>query len=235
MAPRRGFFSLLILLSVFLSPASAFAATPSPVRGHAWSDEAGYLNFDRVRVGDEALSGYAWSANFGWIALAPSEGGVSHDGAGNLWGFAWGAQLGWIDFWGVSIDQTTGKFFGTAVGALSGTITFDCKDFCDVETDWRSPAPARRRQGSASRETPLSAPASPEFSTPEAADPARETEILAADLDRDGAIGVFDLNALMVHWGEAGEDNLADMDHNGVVDVFDFNLLMVLWGATFPL
>ena len=206
MAPRRGFFSLLILLSVFLSPASAFAATPSPVRGHAWSDEAGYLNFDRVRVGDEALSGYAWSANFGWI-----------------------------DFWGVSIDQTTGKFFGTAVGALSGTITFDCKDFCDVETDWRSPAPARRRQGSASRETPLSAPASPEFSTPEAADPARETEILAADLDRDGAIGVFDLNALMVHWGEAGEDNLADMDHNGVVDVFDFNLLMVLWGATFPL
>ncbi len=104
---------------------------------YAWSNNAAYINFENVVVSDDQLSGFAWSANYGWIKFNPVQGGVVNDGTGNLSGSAWGEKLGWIDFDGVSINGSTGKFSGTATGALVGTINFDCPNYCDVRTDWR--------------------------------------------------------------------------------------------------
>jgi hypothetical protein len=50
------------------------------------------------------------------------------------------------------------------------------------------------------------------------------------DIDKDGAVGVFDFNLLMVSWGNNPANSATDLDNNGKVDIFDFNLLMVNWG-----
>ena len=121
---------------------------------YAWSNNSGYINFKNVIVGNSSLSGYAWSENHGLIKFDPARGGVLNNGSGNLSGFAWGEQLGWIDFDGVSISPTTGKFSGTAVGALVGTINFDCPNYCDVRTDWA------QSQAIIPNENPLSPPLS---------------------------------------------------------------------------
>lgn len=123
-------------LSFFLFISFAAAGTISDPYEYAWSNNVGYINFENVIVNSNSLSGYAWSANAGWINFAPAEGGVINDGEGNLSGFAWGENLGWINFSGVTINPATGKFSGTANGALAGTITFDCA-YCNVVTDWR--------------------------------------------------------------------------------------------------
>lgn len=88
-----------------------------------------------VHILNDRLTGYVWAANHGWINLAPTNGGVTNDGSGNLGGWAWGEQLGWINFTGVVIDAN-GRFHGQATGNLAGIITFDC-NYCDVRTDWR--------------------------------------------------------------------------------------------------
>lgn len=130
-------FLLLVWLGIWLWPADlALASNILSAYKYAWSNNAGYINFSNVTVGDEELSGYAWSANYGWINLAPAQGGVSNDGAGNLSGSAWGQQLGWINFGEVEVDPSTGIFSGTATGDIIGTLTFDCS-YCDVRTDWR--------------------------------------------------------------------------------------------------
>lgn len=51
------------------------------------------------------------------------------------------------------------------------------------------------------------------------------------DANNDNKIDVMDFNALIVHWGEKGNDVVSDFDGNGSVDVFDFNALMVHWTA----
>ena len=126
----------LCILGLFLPLSHVSAGTVLSSHKYAWSNNVGYINFENVIVGDSALSGYAWSANKGFIKFNPARGGVLNDGVGNLLGSAWGEQLGWIDFSNVHIDAN-GKFFGTATGTLVGTITFDCKNYCDVQTDWR--------------------------------------------------------------------------------------------------
>lgn len=131
---------MFILVGLFLPLSSVSAGTVLSSSKYAWSNNAGYINFENVTVSDNALSGYAWSTNYGWIKFNPAQGGVMNDGTGNLAGSAWGANLGWIDFNGVSINGTTGEFSGTAIGSLSGTITFDCIH-CDVRTDWRQATP----------------------------------------------------------------------------------------------
>ncbi|MFA6347832.1 MAG: hypothetical protein WCX30_00175 [Candidatus Paceibacterota bacterium] len=113
---------------------------------YAWSNNAGYINFERLIVEDTALSGSAWSKNVGWIKFDATNGGVSNNN-GDLSGYAWGDQLGWINFNNVSINTTTGKFSGTAVGDIIGTITFDCPTYCDVRTDWRPANNSQQNNG----------------------------------------------------------------------------------------
>jgi hypothetical protein len=127
---------LFTLSGLFIPLFYAEAGTVLSSHKYAWSNNVGYINFEHVTVGDTALGGYAWSANKGFIRFNPAQGGVFNDGAGNLFGSAWGEQLGWIDFDNVHIDAN-GRFSGTATGVLVGTITFDCPNYCDVQTDWR--------------------------------------------------------------------------------------------------
>ncbi len=132
---QRMMVGFIVLLFLFGTP--VLAGTISNPHQYAWSNQAGYINFENVIVDDNSLSGYAWAANAGWIKFNPAQGGVTNDGAGNLSGFAWGANLGWIDFSNASIVPSTGMFSGTATGEVAGTITFDCS-YCDVQTTWRS-------------------------------------------------------------------------------------------------
>ncbi|MCX7047724.1 MAG: hypothetical protein NTX50_19840 [Candidatus Sumerlaeota bacterium] len=93
------------------------------------------------------VSGWAWSANVGWICLgaAPANGrryandsatdfGVNNDGHGGLSGYAWGSNIGWIAFdtsaapgggARVSINSATGNFEGFAWSANCGWIAFE--------------------------------------------------------------------------------------------------------------
>ncbi|MDR3547795.1 MAG: hypothetical protein P4M11_05955 [Candidatus Pacebacteria bacterium] len=101
-----------------------------------------------VTVSSSGLSGYAWSANDGWINLAPTQGGVHNDGTGVLSGFAWDETAGYVNFSGVTIDSS-GKFHGSAVGGTVGTtsyaINFDCAN-CGVVTTWRPVATTTQNQ-----------------------------------------------------------------------------------------
>ncbi len=144
---RQRLTIIVFIVGLFLPLSYAAAGTVLSAHKYAWSDQVGYINFENVVISDATLSGYAWSANKGFIKFNPALGGVFNDGTGNLSGSAWGEQLGWISFSGVVIDSSTGKFSGTATGTLAGTITFDCPNYCDVQTNWPatttpSPAPA---------------------------------------------------------------------------------------------
>ncbi|MEI6190773.1 MAG: hypothetical protein WCP24_00210 [bacterium] len=134
---KRALIIFIFLIGILLNASYVFAGTILSSYKHAWSNNVGYINLENVVVDDGALSGFAWSANAGWIKFNPTQGGVLNDGAGNLSGFAWGEGLGWIDFSGVKISTSTGKFSGIATGTLVGTLTFDCPTYCDVRTDWR--------------------------------------------------------------------------------------------------
>src|SRR6266702_8809426 len=72
---------------------------------YAYGENVGWLNAEPlgqggpgVRVGSEALAGYLWSENAGWVSLscantgscARVDYGVRNDGAGALSGFAGG-------------------------------------------------------------------------------------------------------------------------------------------------
>ena len=101
-------------------------------------------------IGETTCSGFAHSANCGWIGFgdaSPVNGirysntdgadhGVNHDGLGNLSGLAWGANIGWINF-GLGdngaprpvndpgrprFSLLTGQFAGYAHGANVGWI-----------------------------------------------------------------------------------------------------------------
>src|SRR5574343_255519 len=135
-------FSILYFL-FYLS--YVFASTTigiiDSVNKYAFTSNAGWINFGcascNVQITDSAITGYAWSDNYGFIILNPSQGGVLNDGEGNLSGFAWSENAGWINFNNVVIDAS-GKFTGTASSDNIGTIVFDnCGNFCAVKTDWR--------------------------------------------------------------------------------------------------
>lgn len=122
----------------------------------AWSNMVGYINFGNLSITDQAVQGSAWSESKGFIIFSPPQGRVLNDGTGNLSGSAWGEQLGWIDFSEVNISAT-GNFSGRATGPLVGTITFDCPNFCDVQTDWR-PSLTNRPAGTTLNRNSASAP-----------------------------------------------------------------------------
>jgi hypothetical protein len=224
---------LMFVLGLFLPFSNVSAGAVLNSHKYAWSNNVGYINFEGVTVGDSALGGYALSANKGFIKFDPARGGVLNDGAGNLSGFAWGEQLGWIDFNNVSIDSN-GKFSGTATGALAGTITFDCPNYCDVATDWRpAAAPPAVPPGEGGIGGQFAAPA------PAPAIPIREsavsTQAKLIDIVKDGIINILDFNALMVNWDSTDCGNPADMDNDCSVGIFDFNILMVYWNTAYQL
>lgn len=145
-----------VILFGWVPHAFALTGTISSSHKYAFSNVAGYINFaptvSTVSVSDTALTGYAWSANDGWINLSPSQGGVKNDGTGKLSGFAWDSVAGWVNFSGVTIDSS-GKFHGMATGGTvngaSYAINFDCTS-CDVETNWTRAAAAAVNNGAIS-------------------------------------------------------------------------------------
>ncbi len=151
---RKVIFHICLICSVILIfPSIAFAGNIDTTDKWAWGDEIGWVNFGvssgDVTVTDSAITGYAWSENYGWIHMAPATSGVVNDGSGNLSGYAWAEQLGWINFSGVSINGTTGEFSGYASGDASGQISFNCSNTSScgssdfkVTTTWVSTSPA---------------------------------------------------------------------------------------------
>jgi subtilisin family serine protease len=51
------------------------------------------------------------------------------------------------------------------------------------------------------------------------------------DIDRDGAVGGFDLGLLLGAWGSGGYDCFADLDDDGTVGGLDLGLLLGNWGS----
>lgn len=226
----------LILCVGALLPTSVFAMTGTVLDAHkyAWGNNNGYINFEDVVIDDDALSGYAWSTNYSWIKFNPAQGGVMNDGAGNLSGSAWGEQLGWVDFDGVTISAN-GIFSGTATGTIAGTITFDCPNYCDVETDWRpATVPETPSENTGGGPGDVNHPRISEPNIfPE--DPMLSPHARDTDIVRDGVIDILDFNAMMVNWGSIRCGNIADMDADCRVGILDFNLLMVYWGIRYTL
>lgn len=141
---------IAFLFFPFLVLASAKDGTIDGTSKYAWGEKAGWINFGttggNVHVNDDGLTGQAWSENYGWINLNSAISDVKNNGAGNLSGSAWSSNLGYISFDNVSISSE-GVFSGTADGANSQRISFDCTN-CRVVTDWRyqsSRAPDRSR------------------------------------------------------------------------------------------
>lgn len=227
------FVSLLGFFIPFFSVSAGIITSPHK---YAWSDHSGYINFEQVTVSDKMLAGYAWSANDGWIAFQTAQVGVSNDGTGHLSGYAWGERLGWVHFQNVQIDSN-GRFSGSATGTLMGTLTFDCPNFCDVQTDWRplsGGGGGGTPPGIPDQTTPAPFDEQPsEEPTPVIRDQITSDQAKRIDIIKDGHLNILDFNAMMVHWGERGSGQPADMNGDGVVDIFDFNLLMVYWGVTY--
>ena len=126
-----------------LSTPVAFASSDDgTISGYAWSAEVGWIHFgstnSSARITDTAVTGYAWNENTGWINLNPTNGGVLNNSSGTLSGKAWSEGMGWINFSDVSVNFETGTFSGTATGD-SMSINFSCTQ-CNVSTDWRGPA-----------------------------------------------------------------------------------------------
>lgn len=139
-APRRRLLPCLAVVGLLVNPA-AFAAGISASGQYAWSENAGWLNFNatngNVQVYPDHLEGFVWAENLGWIRLGSHSGGgaytyantsnttygVNHDGHGQLSGYAWSENAGWIHFQGVTIDAN-GLFDGHAWGENVGYIHF---------------------------------------------------------------------------------------------------------------
>lgn len=142
-----------------MSFASSTDGTIDSAYKYAWTEAGGWLDFGtsqgNVHISDSALTGYGWSANFGWASLNCSNDSscatvdykVSNDGAGNLSGYAWSESAGWINFnptyGGVTVNSS-GEFLGYAWSDQTGWIIFNCATTSScgtvdykVKTDWR--------------------------------------------------------------------------------------------------
>lgn len=127
------------LVGILVSPA-LLAAGISTTNKYAWSENAGWLNFNaingNVQVYPDHLEGFVWAENIGWIRLGSHTGGgahtygntsnttygVNHDGAGTLSGYAWSENAGWINFQGVTINLATSQFDGYTWGENIGYL-----------------------------------------------------------------------------------------------------------------
>ncbi len=159
---RRIVFIFILLILVFgtnYTFASTTDGTIDTTNRYAYMESGSWIDFGstqgNVYITDSALTGYAWSAEYGWISLNCSNDSscstvdykVSNDGNGILSGYAWSETFGWIDFkptnGGVTIDSS-GVFSGRAWGDQIGWITFNCSSDSScgivdykVSTDWR--------------------------------------------------------------------------------------------------
>jgi four helix bundle protein len=114
----------------------------------AWSDNAGWFDFatttSNVAVGDTAITGRAWNANYGWLYLDCNtlgscgvQFGVTNTATGTLAGWAWNDNFGWVSFncsnqgtcgtvdYKVTINSA-GDFVGWAWSDNIGWISFNC-------------------------------------------------------------------------------------------------------------
>lgn len=149
--------SVVLLLGFFERP--AIAGNIDPQKSFAWSEHAGWLNFNPsgvpgVTVTDAGLLGFIWGENIGWISLSCATTlrcshlpyGVTNNGEGVLSGFAWGETAGWINFapagGGVTIDPFSGMFSGKAWSEHKGWINFDVgnSNAPGVTSFWASPS-----------------------------------------------------------------------------------------------
>lgn len=141
------FFATASILFIYSPKATASTGTIDPNNDgsqYAVIDaDDSQINFGcsncGVSVTDSAVTGNAWSTNYGWINLQPTNGGVVNDGSGVLSGEAWGENTGWVNFdpanGGVSI--VNGSFTGTAWSEVVGWIVFDCGNASScVYTSW---------------------------------------------------------------------------------------------------
>jgi hypothetical protein len=134
---------LALVGTLIIIPLAAAADNPIPGQNFAWSENAGWINFNATGGSSslfaDHLEGYAWSENVGWIRLGTFAGGSSHT-YGNTnatdWGvnrngttisgYAWSETAGWISFnptsGGATIDTTTGLISGFVWGENFGWI-----------------------------------------------------------------------------------------------------------------
>jgi hypothetical protein len=136
----RRIVAALFLVFLLTFSSTGYSENIDPVGKFAWSETAGWLNFETthsgVHVYNDHLEGFAWSENVGWIKMgvytdggvhtcantSDSDWGVNNNGAGDLSGYAWSEVAGWINFTGVTIDPATGAFGGYAWGENIGYI-----------------------------------------------------------------------------------------------------------------
>jgi len=135
----RTFIFVLFILSFFVAGSVHAGNIDSTYKYAEFIDSnviAPRINFGttegNVTVTDSAVTGHAWSAEYGWINLAPTNSGVVNDGNGVLSGYAWGEGTGWVNFkptnGGVTINTSTGDFSGYAWAQNVGWISFNCAD-----------------------------------------------------------------------------------------------------------
>ena len=55
-------------------------------------------------------------------------------------------------------------------------------------------------------------------------------DVIFADLNADGAVGILDLLAVLAAWGDPANNCLADLDIDGDVDILDLLTLLAHWG-----
>ena len=55
------------------------------------------------------------------------------------------------------------------------------------------------------------------------------TAALAGDVNLDGVVNIFDVNAVSIYWGTAGP--AGDANRDGTVNIFDINLISANWTA----
>jgi hypothetical protein len=53
-----------------------------------------------------------------------------------------------------------------------------------------------------------------------------------ADIDKNGAVNIFDYNILVGNFGKSGSGLQGDIDNNGTVNIFDYNTLVGNFGKT---
>ena len=141
---RAGSLALVAVLALGAGTAAAQSSAIDAVEQHAWSENAGWVDFD-VTHGETTvyplyLTGFAWAENLGWVKLGVDGGGpYANTGAGDwgvnlntvtglLSGYAWSENAGWIRFaathGGVSYSALTSEFAGDAWAENLGWVSF---------------------------------------------------------------------------------------------------------------
>jgi|GEM_PF-5622524 len=146
----------LFVVGLLVPTAFSYANIDPDGSGYQYAtvdSDSSQINFKCTNCGVEvissAITGYAWSENYGWINMNPTGGGVINT-SGVLSGYAWGELMGWINFsptnGGVTISNN-GFFNGDAWSQNYGWISFDCPsaDSC-LQTSW-SNAPTSTTSG----------------------------------------------------------------------------------------